>query len=85
MSQAMPLPPNEDSLSADAPPSEVTLPPPITTPPPYAMPPQPEEDLFATTREWMQKFIDEVERINPDLPSDLAENHDHYLYGSPKK
>jgi hypothetical protein len=64
---------------------EVTLPPPITTPPPYPPPPQPEEDLFATTRAWMQKFIDEMERIDPDLPTDLAVNHDRYLYGSPKK
>jgi predicted DNA-binding antitoxin AbrB/MazE fold protein len=22
---------------------------------------------------------------NPDLPSDLAEQHDHYLYGTPKR
>jgi hypothetical protein len=21
----------------------------------------------------------------PELPSDMAENHDHYLYGTPKK
>jgi hypothetical protein len=22
---------------------------------------------------------------NPDLPADLAEQHDHYLYGTPKR
>jgi hypothetical protein len=22
---------------------------------------------------------------NPDLPSDLAEQHDHYLYGTPRR
>jgi hypothetical protein len=22
---------------------------------------------------------------NPDLPTDLAEQHDHYLYGTPKR
>lgn len=28
-----------------------------------------------------RKFIGVVD----DLPSDMAENHDHYLYGTPKK
>jgi hypothetical protein len=23
--------------------------------------------------------------VNPDLPSDLAAQHDHYLYGTPKQ
>jgi hypothetical protein len=23
--------------------------------------------------------------VNPDLPTDLAEQHDHYLYGMPKR
>lgn len=27
----------------------------------------------------------EVEALPCDLPADLAENHDHYLYGAPKR
>jgi hypothetical protein len=26
--------------------------------------------------------VAEAEALNPDLPSDLAVNHDHYLYGA---
>lgn len=30
---------------------------------------------------WMLEFAGKV----PDLPSDLAAQHDHYLYGTPKR
>ncbi|MEX2185607.1 MAG: hypothetical protein WD875_02390 [Pirellulales bacterium] len=83
MSQSTPLPPDRDAFAADSS-SEATLslhvelPPPITASPPYPSPPQPDEDLFATTREWLMKLVEEVERIDPDLPADLAENHRKY-------
>jgi hypothetical protein len=34
-----------------------------------------------TLRELMKDF----EGIADDLPSDMAENHDHYIHGHPKK
>jgi predicted DNA-binding antitoxin AbrB/MazE fold protein len=30
-----------------------------------------------------ERFQDVIGAVN-DLPSDIAENHDHYLYGTPK-
>jgi hypothetical protein len=47
--------------------------------------PQPAEDHFATTRKWLLELVAEAEQIDHDLPVDLAENHDHYLHGSPRK
>jgi hypothetical protein len=33
----------------------------------------------------LAKLAEEVESIPCDLPEDLALNHDHYLYGVPKR
>lgn len=53
--------------------------------PAFVVPPQPGEDLFAATRKWLLELADEAERIDHDLPADLAENLDHYLHGLPRK
>lgn len=52
---------------------------------PFVVPPEPKEDLFAATRQWLLELADEAERIDHDLPADLAENLDHYLHGLPRK
>ena len=32
----------------------------------------------------VEQFSDVIGTV-PDLPSDMAENHDHYLHGTPRK
>lgn len=49
--------------------------------PAFVVPPQPGEDLFAARWKWMMEVADEIERIDPDLPADLAENHEYYRLG----
>ena len=39
------------------------------------------DEQLPTLAETMKDFIGVLE----DLPEDAAENHDHYLYGTPKK
>src|SRR4051794_22650496 len=41
------------------------------------------EDSMAATRDWLLRVAAEAEALDPDLPSDLAENHDHYAHGKP--
>jgi hypothetical protein len=41
----------------------------------------PEPELPKTL---LERFSDIIGSV-PDLPEDLAKNHDHYLYGMPKK
>jgi hypothetical protein len=36
-------------------------------------------------RDALLKLLDEIEKENLDLPSDLAEQHDHYAHGAPKR
>lgn len=40
-----------------------------------------ERDIQKTLADSLREFIGAV----PDLPEDLAQNHDHYLYGTPKQ
>jgi hypothetical protein len=40
-------------------------------------------DPLASTRQWLLALADEAEKAAPDLPSDLAERHDHYAHGKP--
>jgi hypothetical protein len=40
-------------------------------------------DPVAATRKWMLAFAEEAEKVAPNLPSDLAEHHDHYAHGKP--
>jgi hypothetical protein len=42
-----------------------------------------EGDPLAPTREWLLNLATEAERTAPSLPSDMAENHDHYAHGKP--
>ena len=42
---------------------------------------EPIEDIGPTLAERLASFIG----VAKDLPPDLAENHDHYLYGTPKR
>ena len=39
-----------------------------------------EKSTLAKVAEIAQRFP-----ANPDLPTDLAQQHDHYLYGTPKR
>ncbi len=59
--------------------------------PVVANPPKPETDdpsmsdfdRMASTREYLLRFAAEAEQIASPLPSDMAENHDHYAHGKP--
>lgn len=42
------------------------------------------EDPAARTRGWLTALAEKVDGLAVDLPSDLAENHDHYAHGKPK-
>jgi hypothetical protein len=34
--------------------------------------------------DWLYRLVEDARRDPPDLPTDLAAQHDHYLYGVPK-
>ena len=36
------------------------------------------------TRSWLLGLARESERLAPDLPTDLAEQHDHFAHGKPR-
>lgn len=38
-------------------------------------------DPLSETRRWLLVLAEEAEREGPDLPSDMAEHHDHYAHG----
>ena len=40
-------------------------------------------DSLAETRHWLLTLAAEAEKMDPDLPSDMAEHHDHYAHGKP--
>jgi hypothetical protein len=42
-------------------------------------------DRLAKTREWLLAMAAKAEAIEDDLPSDMAENHDHYTHRAPKR
>ncbi len=42
-------------------------------------------DPLARTRAWLLAVAAESEAANAGLPSDLAEQHDHYAHGAPKR
>ncbi len=44
----------------------------------------PSSDGLAPTRAWLLALADEAEKAAPDLPPDMAENHDHYAHGTPR-
>jgi hypothetical protein len=80
MSQPTPFSSDENAIAKPHESADAILPAPAIT-----MPPQPEEDLFATTRKWILELVEEIERIDPDLPSDMAENHSYYAHGGPRR
>lgn len=41
-------------------------------------------DQIAWTRSWLLALAEKAEQLAPDLPSDMAENHDHYAHGKPR-
>ena len=41
-------------------------------------------DAVASTRDWLLAFGAQAEREGPDLPADLAVNHDFYAHGKPR-
>jgi hypothetical protein len=67
------------------PPAEVKLPEGVleVTVCPVPAVPSSEADSLAPTRDWLLALAAEAERAAPDLPSDLAERHDHYAHGKP--
>lgn len=42
-------------------------------------------DSKRPTLQWLLDLADEAEADRPNLPSDMAENHDHYAHGAPKR
>jgi hypothetical protein len=46
---------------------------------------QSREKILDGTRAMLLAWAKKAEAIAPDLPSDLAENHDHYAHGSPRE
>ncbi len=44
----------------------------------------PTDDPLGPTRDWLLAMAREAEDLAPDLPSDLAEHHDHYAHGTPR-
>jgi hypothetical protein len=47
--------------------------------------PKPDTDRMAKTRRMLLAWAERAEEIAPELPSDLAENHDHYAHGTPRQ
>ena len=45
----------------------------------------PEHRAEGTAPGWVQKALELASRMPPDLPEDLAEQHDHYIHGTPKR
>jgi hypothetical protein len=45
----------------------------------------PGSDPVAGTRSMLLAWARKAEEIAPPLPSDLAENHDHYAHGKPRE
>lgn len=45
---------------------------------------RPVGDSLESTRAWLLTAAHEAEANSPIMPSDLAENHDHYAHGRPK-
>jgi hypothetical protein len=43
-----------------------------------------EPDIMADTRAMLLRLAAEAEALAPDLPSDMAENHDYYAHGKPR-
>ena len=42
------------------------------------------EPSTGSSLQWLIDLAEEAERDGPDLPEDMAENHDYYAHGKPK-
>jgi hypothetical protein len=42
-------------------------------------------DSLAPTRAWLLALATEAEGTAPGLPSDMAQQHDHYAHGKPRQ
>ncbi|MFT3878742.1 MAG: hypothetical protein QM703_03665 [Gemmatales bacterium] len=42
-----------------------------------------ESDPVSKSKDWLLKLAREAERLNSNLPTDLATHHDHYAHGKP--
>ena len=49
------------------------------------LPPNPVADPMATTRAWLLEVVAEIGATAPCLPSDMAEHHDFYAHGKPRR
>jgi hypothetical protein len=69
------------------PPEGVTIPPGRVevTVSPCAVPVEPETPDGATLREKLLAWAALMEKLQPDLPTDLAANHDFYAHGKPRE
>ena len=47
--------------------------------------PSSEEADIDSLRDFLPRMVAEAEAIDADLPDDMAENHDHYAHGAPKR
>jgi len=47
--------------------------------------PQGEVPASALTFGWLLDLAAQIEAENPNLPSDMAENHDHYAHGAARR
>lgn len=67
------------------PPASVKLPegPIEVTVRPLVSPQTSDAESLETSRRWLLELAKEAEQANPDLPSDMAEHHDHYAHGKP--
>lgn len=52
---------------------------------PCAVPAEPEIPAGATLREKLLAWAAHMEKLNPELPPDLAANHDFYAHGKPRE
>ena len=43
----------------------------------------PDAEALAKSRRWLLELARDAEQATPDLPSDMAEHHDHYAHGKP--
>jgi hypothetical protein len=48
-----------------------------------SQPAVPHTDPLEKTRNWLLALATEAEQAAPDLPTDMAEHHDHYAHGKP--
>ena len=43
------------------------------------------EVAMSETRGWLLAFAEEAEKANPDLPADMAAQHNFYAHGKPRE